>query len=220
MRWPVAVMLLAAPSVHADSGPRANRGYVTFGATLPYQKGLSGETDPQTYLSAPAGRTQGWLLGAGVSVGHAISLELELSATGVMRAREPYRYDLIYNLERRDRFLTVAARYHAGRPGAAISVEPVLGIVLASTRTWSQAEIYSHSNPGQLVMIDAKIQRDLSVRPGITGGFDLRFGTTHVAVVPSLRMLVTSRRDDIVPTYPSGFPVLTIRPGLALRAEF
>lgn len=213
------LILLAAPSVRADPAQQKPRLHVTLGAALPYQNGLSGQTDHQTYVGAPGGWTQGWLLGAGFSVTRTLSLELEVSTTGVMRAREPSRYDTVYNLERQDRFLTLAARFRPGRPGGAVRIEPVAGVILGSTRTWSEAEYYSASNPGQPVAIDAMPRQDLGVRPGLVAGLDLRLGTARFAVVPSLRVQATLT-SGTESTYPSDFPAWTIRPGLAVRAEF
>ena len=143
--WFAIVIAAAAPSVSATAEERTGRGYVMGGATLPQQGGLTGEAY-QTYLRAPGARTRGWLVGAGVLVNPTVSLELELSATGVMRAREPTRYDTTVNEERRDRCLALAVRFHL-RPNLLVGVEPLLGIALVGTRAWSQAEAYSHANP-------------------------------------------------------------------------
>jgi hypothetical protein len=215
----VLLILLVAPSLRADPAQPLTRVHLTFGAALPYQNGLSGQTDHQTYVGAPGGWTQGWLLGVGVSATRTMSLELEVSTTGVMRAREPSRYDTVYNLERQDRFLSLAARFRLGRPGGAVRIEPLAGLILASTRTWSEAEYYSASNPGQLVDTGAMPRQDLGVRPGFVAGLDLRLGTARFAVVPSLRLQATLT-GGTESTYPSHFPAWTIRPGLAVRAEF
>jgi hypothetical protein len=219
LQWPVLLVVLMASSVRADPAQPPTRVHLTFGAALPYQNGLSGQADHQTYVGAPGGWTQGWLLGAGFSVTRTMSLELEVSTTGVMGAREPSRYDTVYNLERQDRFLTLAARFRPGRPGGAVRIEPLAGVILASSRTWGEAEYYNPSNPGQLVGTGTMPRQDLGVRPGLVAGLDLRLGSARFAVVPSLRLQATLA-GGTESTYPSHFPAWTIRPGLAVRAEF
>ncbi len=216
--WFAVVMVAVAPSARATAQPRPTRWYVMFGVTTPQQGGLRGEAY-QTYVSAPGGRTVGWLLGAGMPVGSATSLELELSTTGVMSAREPSRYDITYDEERQDRTLSLALRFHV-RPARAVGIEPLLGVCLVETRAWSQAEYYSHSIPRQLLTVDPKERKDVPMRPGLVGGLGLRFGTAHAAFVPSLYVQATRAGDATASAYPGGFPVWTVRPGVAVRFEF
>ena len=66
-----------------------------------------------------------------------------------------------------------------------------------------------------------KQEKDLPPRAGLIAGLDLRFGTAHVALVPSFRVQAARTGNATDSEYPGGgFPVWTIRPGLALRFEF
>ena len=219
VRWLAVLMVAALPSARAAAEERTGRGYVMAGVAFPRQGGVTGEVH-QTYIRAPGGLTRGWLGGAGIFVIPAVSLELELSTTGVMRARESTRYNTIINAERQDRWFALAVRYHV-RSNRVVGLEPLLGIALVSTRSWSQAEYYSFSNPPQLLTVHPRQRNDLPIRAGLMAGIDLRVGTARVAVVPSFRIQAAPAGDAIDSTYPGGgFPVFTFRPGVAVRLQF
>jgi len=213
-----ALMLLAGASVRVDAESQSTRAYVTAGLAVPYQNGPSGETVHQTFVAAPGEWTTGWLIGAGFAITPRFGLDVELSSTGTMSAREPTRYDRVENVERRDRFLTVGPRLFL-RAGRTVRLEPSLGLVLAFSDAWFQTEYYATANPPQLLFIDAKRPADLPVRLGLAGGLDLRVGGPHFAVVPSLHVIATAKSDTLS-TFPGGFPTWTFRPGLAIRADF
>lgn len=215
----LSVLMVGAAMVRgASAEERTGQLFVTGGLTLPQQSGLSGETY-QTYLRAPGGRTRGWVLGGGIFVAHAASLELELSTTGVMTAREATRYDTTVNEERQDRGATLAVRFHL-RPNRVVDIEPVVGIALVGGRAWSQAESYNHSNPQQLLTVYPKQRSDLPIRVGLTAGLDLRLGTGRFACVPSFRVQA-ARTGAATQKYPGGgFPVWTFRPGVTVRFAF
>jgi hypothetical protein len=155
-------------------------------------------------------------------VGPTASLELELSTTGVMKAREPTRYDTTVNEERKDRGAALAVRFHL-RPNHIVDFEPVVGIVLVGTRAWSQAESYSHSNPQPLLAVYPKQRRDLPIRAGFMAGIDLRLGRGRLTFAPSFRVQAarTGTATAIDSEYPGGgFPVRTFRPGVTVRFTF
>ncbi len=214
------VLIVAAATVaSASAEERAGHLFVTGGLTLPQQSGLSGETY-QTYLHAPGGRTRGWLFGGGIFVAHAASLELELSTTGVMRAREATRYDTTVNEERQDRCAALAVRFHV-RQNRLIGFEPLLGIALVATRAWAQVESYSHSNPQQLLTVYPRQRSDLPIRAGLTAGLDLRLGAGRLACIPSFHVQATRTGTATESEYPGGgFPVWTFRPGVTVRFVF
>ena len=212
------LFLGAAASVRADAEPLPSRVYLVAGLSLPYQSGPHGEAEYHTFVAAPGGWTAGWLVGAGFVVSRRLALDIELSSTGTMSAREPTRYDRVENVERRDRFLTVGPRLFL-RAGRTVRLEPSLGLVLAFSDAWFQTEYYATANPPQLLFIDAKRPADLPVRLGLAGGLDLRVGGPHFAVVPSLHVIATAKSDTLS-TFPGGFPTWTFRPGLAIRADF
>ena len=214
----IALLVWAAASVRVDAQPRDTRGYVIAGVSAPYQDGPHGEAAYQTFVPAPGGWTAGWLVGGGLAVTQRVGLDVELSSTGMMRSRQPSRYDQVYNLERRDRFLTAGVRLFVPA-GRRVRLEPSLGLALAWTDVWTETEYYATGNPPQLLFIDARRHSDLPVRFGVAGGLDLRVGGRHFAVVPSLRVMAIST-SDTSSTFPGGFPTWTFRPGLGIRADF
>jgi hypothetical protein len=211
--------MVAAILPSASAEERTGQLFVMAGLTMPQQGGLSGESY-QTYLRAPGGRTLGWLLGGGIFVAPTASLELELSSTGVMRAREPTRYDTTVNEERRDRCAALAVRFHL-RPNRVVDFAPVVGIALVATRAWSQAESYSHSNPQQLLAVYPKQRSDLPIRAGLIAGLDLRLGRGRLTFAPSFRVQAARTGAATESEYPDGgFPVWTFRPGVTIGFAF
>lgn len=212
-------MVFVATLPTASAEERTGQLFVTAGLTLPQQGGLTGETY-QTYVRAPGGRTLGGLLGGGIFVADTLSLELELSTTGVMKAREPTRYDTTVNEERQDRCAALAVRFHL-RPNRIVDFEPVVGIALVATRAWSQAESYSHSNPQRLLMVYPKQRSDLPTRAGLMVGLDLRLGTGRLTFVPSFHVQAARTGTATDSEYPGGgYPVWTFRPGVTIRVAF
>jgi hypothetical protein len=73
------VLFLARPAA-AQSDPGSF--YFAGGVTVSMQEGPSGESS-ETYVTAPGGTTAGWLVGGGVFVTRAISVEAEWARAGV-----------------------------------------------------------------------------------------------------------------------------------------
>jgi hypothetical protein len=214
-----ALIVAAAMLPSASADERTGQLFVMAGLAMPQQGGLIGES-PQIYLRAPGGRTLGGLFGGGLFLAPVVSLELELSTTGVMTAREPTRYDTTVNEERKDRCAALAVRFHLW-PNHVVDFEPVVGIVLVATRAWAQAESYSHSNPQQLVTVYQKQRSDLPIRAGFMAGLDLRLGTGRLTFVPSFRVQAARTGNVTDSEYPGGgFPVWTFRPGVTIRCAF
>lgn len=214
-----ALMVAALMLASASAEERTGQVFVMAGLTMPEQGGVSGES-PQIYLRAPGGRTLGGLFGGGLFLARIASLELELSTTGVMTAREPTRYDTTVNEERKDRCAALAVRFHLRR-NHVVDLEPVVGIVLVATRAWAQAESYSHSNPQQLLTVYPRQQSDLPVRAGLIAGLDLRLGRGRLTFVPSFRVQAARTGAATDSEYPGGgFPVWTFRPGVTIRFGF
>lgn len=203
--------------------------YAIGGIAVSHQDGPSGES-PQTYVTAPGGSTQGWLVGGGVFVASAMSVEVELSSTGVMSARQPSRYGMTFNEERRDRFVSLAARFYLPQV-AKFRIEPVVGMVVTHPEAWSQTEYYMDwLTPQQLLVQGPKQQHRLDTSFGLTFGCDVRIGGRHVALLPSFRMSDTgvshgfyddsSDHREIGAIYPGGYPKWTLRSGVAVRVDF
>lgn len=194
-------------------------GYVQGGITLDHQRGVSGETD-QLYVAAPGGTTLGWIVLGGVFIGAGLSIEGELASTGVMSAREPSRYGMTFNEDRRDRFFGVNMRFHVPA-NRSVHLEPLAGLAFVQHQRWSQTEYFQYwLTPQQQTIVGPRVRDDLPARLGLTAGLDVRVGGRHMAVVPSFRFRMAEIGEDIVSAYPGGLPRWTISAGVAARVDF
>lgn len=123
--------------------------YVTAGVSFPTQPPVPAGSPPP--FSAPGGSTAGWLVGGGVFVSPRLSIEGELSSTGVMRSREWGRYDILVVDERRDRMVSFGVKGHLAWRSA-VRVEPVGGIVLIRGRSSSEVSWYRLTFPGRQLL--------------------------------------------------------------------
>jgi hypothetical protein len=223
----VAAVLYSGPTAFAQE--RRGSVYLIGGIGLSHQAGPSGES-PETYVTAPGGRTRGWSIGGGVFVASAISAEIELASTGLMTAREPSRYGMTFNEERRDRSVSFAARFYLPQAGR-VRVEPVAGIAVTRPEAWSQTDYYMFwLSPQQVLVREPKIQHRLDTTFGLTFGCDVRIGGPRVALLPSFRVTDTgvshgiysefSERREIGAIYPGGYPKWTVRSGVGVRVDF
>jgi len=182
-----------------------------------------------TYVTAPGGTTQGWLVGGGVFLAGVMSIEGELASTGWMKSTQPSRYGMTFNEERRDRFLSLLARFSFPR-GARFRVEPVAGLIVTKPEAWSQVDYHDFSLPAILRERGPRLRHQLDTAIGLTFGCDVRMGGRHVALLPYFRMSDTgvsegrydasSDRREIGAIYPGGYPKWTLRAGAALRLDF
>jgi hypothetical protein len=222
-----AAVLCSSVTVFGQERPGSL--YVIGGIGLSHQAGPSGES-PQTYATAPGGTTRGWSIGGGVFVARAVSTEVELSSTGWMTAREPSRYGMTFNEQRRDRSVSFAARFHVP-PAASVRVEPVVGLAVTRPEAWSQTEFYMFwLTPQQFLVTEPRQQHHLDTKVGLTFGCDVRIGGRHAALVPQFRLADTgsshgiyagsSDRREIGSIYPGGYPKWTLRSGIAVRVDF
>jgi hypothetical protein len=169
-----AVMMTAT----LEAAAQESRGVVSVAAGLsfPHQAALQAGSPPP--FAAPGGNTVGWLVGGGVFLSPRLSIEVEASRTGEMRARETGRHDTSEVSTRRDRFVSFGLKAHL--PPSAVHVEPFAGIVLVG----SEATFSSFSG-------DFRGYLPLAWNPGIVFGADVRIGGRHVAFVPGLRFVFT-----------------------------
>lgn len=210
------VLVSAGP---AAGQARAGSVHLAAGLAWPHQDGATGEAS-QTYVTSPGGTTLGWTIGGGVFVTRLVSIDAELAGTGVMRAREPSRYGMTFNEERRDRLLTVAVRFRLSL-GAAVSLEPLAGAAVRWGERWSQVERVRPWLPsGQQLEIGPRVHETLPARAGLTLGLDARIGGRRIAAVPSLRVHYAPESDELNWVYPGGSSEWTIAPGIALRMDF
>lgn len=213
-----AAVVLGATVCAAQEQPGS--AYVVGGVAVPHQQGATGE-ESETYVTAPGGTTRSWTFGAGVFLTRTLSVDGEISRTGMMTAREPSRYGMTFNEERRDWFFAGNFRFHL-RPGSRADLEPVAGLVVTRHQGWSQTEYVSYTTPAQRTT-SPRISVGLPRTLGLNAGADLRLGSRHVAVVPSFRVrwrFAVFGDNTNFGWYPGGFPHLTISPALAMRIDF
>ncbi|MFN7982379.1 MAG: hypothetical protein U0Q11_11015 [Vicinamibacterales bacterium] len=215
------VLLLTASLAHAQRA--TERGYLVGGISVDHQSGATGEVQ-ELYITAPGGWTTGWTLGAGVHAGEHVSIEGEVSATGVMKAREPSRYDITYDEERRDLFVSALLRMRPSR-GSRVAFEPVAGASLVTHQAWSQNEYARYTGTLPVtVTVDPRQSRDLPMSLALTGGLDARIGARRLAVMPSFRVRRRIHRlngeNDFEWWYPGGMPSTTVSVGVLLRVAF
>lgn len=224
----VCAMVCAGASASAQY--RTGSMYAMAGIGLFQQDGPSGES-PQTYVTAPGGKTRGWMVGGGVFVANFVSLEAEFSRTGVMRSRQPSRYGMTFNEERRDQFVSFAGRFHFPAMGA-FRVEPIVGIVITKPQASSQTDYYMFwLTPQQRLVIGPRLEHRLDAHLGVTFGCDVRVGGRRVGLLPSFRVSdtrishgfyddSTADRSEISSIYPGGYPKWTMRAGVGVRVDF
>lgn len=222
-RLAAIVVALLAMSGPTSAEERRGAVYLTGGISAVRQPGPSGETQ-ENYVAAPGGTTLGWTASIGVFLGATVSVEAELSGTGVMEAREASRYGYTYNESRRDWFFGPLCRFHLPL-GTGADFEPVGGLSFVRHVGSSTAEriVGWPMSPGP-VEYEAKQAVDVPTSVAYTVGADLRFGRGRVAFVPSFRY--RHRMGDIGDDsrigswYPGGFPDSTTSYGASLRVGF
>jgi len=219
MRSIATVVLTIAMAGSATAQEHAGGGYAFGGIVSIRQPGPTGEA-PQTYDTAPGGATIGWLIGIGAFVTPVVSVEFEISSTGIMTAREPSRYGMTFNEERRDRFFTSAARFHVP-VGRLADLEPVAGVTVVRSESWSQTEYFQFwLSPQQQRVVEPRVANAAVLRFGFVAGADLRIGGRRAAFVPSFRWCPTGDGLSERPPYATGFPTSTMRAGAGLRIDF
>jgi hypothetical protein len=213
----IVLALAFPPSALAQE--RAGAWYFQAGLAAAHEDGPSTETSV-TYLTAPGGTTWGWLAAAGIFVGSHVSVEGEWSGTGLMHAREPSRYGMTFDEERRQVFLTGNVRVHL-RPGTEFDIEPVAGAGVVWHGGSSQTEYYRPwLPPGQQVEEGPQIEYDALATVCLVLGADLRVGGTRFAIVPSFRARASASSDELTSRYPGGTPRWSFAGGVSVRAGF
>lgn len=224
----VAVLAVLVGTSASAAAQDAGAFYLFAGAGAAHQDGPSSEMSV-TYVTAPGGTTASWLLGGGVFLTRVISVEGEWSTTGWMKSSQPSRYGQTFNEERRDRFLSVLARF--GVPlGARIRLEPVAGLIVTRPEAWSQTDYAYLAVPAQPPEHGPRVEHRLDTTLGLTLGCDARIGGRRFALMPYFRFSDTgvsrgrydasSDSREIGAIYPGGYPAWTIRAGAALRVDF
>lgn len=214
-----AAALVLAFAGRAAAQERPGSLYLQGGVAAVRQAGAAGG-EPQIYIAAPGGTAVGWSVAGGVFAARCLSVEVEWSETGRFSAREPGRYGMTYNEERRDRALGLLFRLHL-RPGRRVDIEPLAGIGAIWHDRWSQTETYRpHLPPNQALSVAPRVRFPTLQSTAVLGGVDVRVGGRHVALVPSLPFRAWKRGDDIVAYYPAGSPNRAAGAGLSARVEF
>jgi hypothetical protein len=218
MRYLMCALMMTAT---LEAAAQESRGvvYVAAGMSFPHQAALQAGSPPP--FAAPGGSTVGWLVGGGVFLSPRLSIEVDVSRTGVMRAREAGRHDTSEVSTRRDRFVSFGLKAHLP---SAVHVEPVAGIVLVG-------------NEGTFSSLSGDFRGyfPLAWNPGIVFGADFRIGGRHLAFVPGLRFMfsgVPNGTQCIIgfsgeplcgqrePRWQGQYPRWTQRPSVTLGVNF
>ena len=211
--------LMLSATLEAAAQESAGAVYVNAGVSFPHQAALEAGSPPP--FAAPGGNTVGWLVGAGVFLSPRVSIEVEASRTGVMRASQAGRHDTSEVSTRRDWFVSFGLKAHL--PWV-VRVEPVAGIVLVGNEgTFSS---FSGQSSGYF---------PLAWNPGIVFGVDFRIGGRRLAFVPGLRFVFTGVPNgtqciigysgeplctEEEPRWSYHYPWWTQRPSVAMGVSF
>ena len=87
-------------------------------------------------------------------------------------------------------------------------IEPIAGLAV----TMPQSSYQVTGSDGE---VEPKVDRQMPVLVGLVMGIDARIGDERFAVVPSLKVRVTSGNPDEFD--PKGYPRWTVTPGVAAR---
>jgi hypothetical protein len=177
MRYLTCALIVGAWVEAAAAQGSPGSVYVTAGVSFPHQAALQAGSPPP--FAAPGGSTVGWLVGGGVFLTSQLSIEVDASRTGVMRARQQGRHDTSEMSSRRDRFLLLGLKAHPWR-SSNFRVEPIAGIVLVG----DEGTFSSFSG-------DRRGYFPLAWIPGVMFGMDFRIGGRHLAFTPGIRFAFT-----------------------------
>jgi hypothetical protein len=206
LRFAMCVLLMIGPVADASAQESGGAVYVKGGVSFPYQPSLRSQAPPP--FGAPAGGTVSWLFGGGVFLFRAISVEFDVSHTGVMTSSQLGRHNTGESGWRQDRFASFGVKGHVPA-GAWLRVEPAAGLVLIRTREASSSSLSVDQRPTW--------SPDRS-HVGLMVGADLRMGRHHVAFLPGVRVYLSGTPDGT--RWDFNYPEWTIRPSLAIAAGF
>ena len=166
--------------------------YVQAGLAVSHQSGLSGR-EWVVYPSAPGGTTLGWEFVAGRHMSRLLSLEVEVSSTGIMKATEPSRYGMTFVEEIRNRVALLDLRLRL-RLGSVFTVEPLVGFGVLRQTGWSTTEYDDGSSTD-------REEQGASTAPCLSGGIDLRIGNERLAIVPTFRVRKAFHGENFAEKY-------------------
>jgi hypothetical protein len=218
MRWIIAVLLAFLPiNLLAQTDSHA---YVFGGATGVWEEGATRD-ESRTYLEAPGGWSGGIVIGGGVHLARAFSIEAEWQRTSVMEQIEPSRYFITYSAQRRDTMIGFGGRGHV-RVSGQVVFEPVAVFEFVREESWLAER--RDVTPGQPSEGDLTDHAPFvnSWGTGLAGGVDLRAGGKHLAVLPGLRFhrFWRDAQGDASGTWPGGVSKWGAEVSVALRADF
>ena len=207
-----AVLLCAAGPSQAQEQPGSV--YVSGGVSFPSQPPKQAGSPPP--FAAPGGSTVGWSIGAGVHMQPRVSIEGQISTTGVMSSNVLGRHELRAAAQRQDRFFSVGVKGHL-QVHSAVRVEPVGGVVFIREEASGEDFRYRLTSTGLVLDSSTKWSDPPEWTTGLMMGVDLRIGGRHVAFLPGLRATFAGATGRF---YPDLYPRWTYRPALAVGVNF
>jgi hypothetical protein len=228
--------LLGCLATDGSAQDRAGSVYVSAGASVPHQAEPGGVTVPP--FAAAGGSTVRWLVGGGVFVSPRLSIEGDVSGTGVMESTQSGR-GFEESSERRERVVSLGLKHHLPL-GSVVRVAPVAGVVLVDGRVSFQGSRFV-TRPSGTGFITERVPTeqghvDFDWNVGVMFGVDVRIGGERFAIVPGVRLAFTGVPDgsrcvigfagDTIcspreKAYFSGYyPRWTERPSVSLAVSF
>lgn len=189
---------------------------ISGGVVSTAQSGVSGESH-QIYVSSPGGTTTSWTVGADIALPRGASAGVGVVSTGLMTSRQPSRYGMTFNEDRRDLFVDGYVRWRV--PAARlVALEPLAGITVAHRRHWSQTEyLQFYLMPNQQLVVDPRSEGATLTSFGAVLGLQMPVGTAHFAVVPSVNARLLAQ-ERVPGWYPDGGPArFSVSFGLVAR---
>jgi hypothetical protein len=174
MRYLMCALMMSA-TLEAAAQESTGAVYVAAGVSFADQAALQAGSPPP--FAAPGGNTLGWLAGGGVFVSPRLSIDIDVSRTGVMHARQAGRHNTSEVSTRRDWFVSFGVKGHLP---FAVHIEPVAGIALVG----NEGTFASFSG-------ESRGYYPLAWNPGIAFGADVRVGGRRLAFVPGFRFVFT-----------------------------
>lgn len=177
------VFLLASALPAAAQVPGAVS--VSAGLVTTAQSGVV-DQEFQVYSGSPGGVTTSWAAGVDIALPRGLSLGIGVTPTGLMTSRQPSRYGMTFNEDRRDLFVDAFLHGHV-RAARLFALEPLAGVTLAHRRHWSQTEYRQYYLlPEEQLLVEPRFEGASLTSFGAVVGLQLAIGTARFAVVPSV----------------------------------
>lgn len=158
---------------------------ISAGVVTTSQSGVV-DQEFQVYTGSPGGVTTSWAAGVDIALPRGLALGIGVTPTGLMTSRQPSRYGMTFNEDRRDLFVDAFVHGHV-RAARSFALEPLAGVTVAHRRHWSQTEYRKYYLlPEEQILVGPRVEGTSLTSVGALVGLQLAIGTARFAVVPSV----------------------------------